>query len=58
VEARLDVLEQSLTAAVRGIPESLGGPAHVCFSSGVGPVDFGMLRRSVACGEKSDQRCL
>eukprot|EP01047_Picozoa_sp_COSAG01_P021486 COSAG01_NODE_1247_length_11073_cov_23.273465_16_plen_56_part_00 len=55
MEARLDVLEQSLTAAVRGIPESLGEPTHVCFSSGVGPVDFGMLRRSVACGEAKEE---
>ena len=42
--AHIERLEQSLTSAVAGLPHHLGAPAHCCFSPGVGPVDFTMLR--------------
>ena len=45
--AELRQLQQSLSGAISGLPSQLGKPAHCCFSEGVGPVDFHMLRPSV-----------
>ena len=44
VPAVVERLEQSLTVAVAGLPRCAAAPGHCCFSSGVGPVEFNMLR--------------
>jgi uncharacterized protein YqjF (DUF2071 family) len=44
VPAVVQRLEQSLTAAVLGLPRCSAAPDHCCFSPGVGPVEFNMLR--------------
>ena len=53
VPAAVERLEQSLTAAVQGLPSSCASaaPAHCCFSPGVGPVDFTMLRTATGAGQ-------
>ena len=44
VPAHLQQLNQSLSAVIEGLPIALGAPTHCCYSKGVGPVEFEMLR--------------
>jgi len=44
VPAHVQRLNQSLSAAIEGLPTALRDPTHCCYSKGVGPVDFAMLR--------------
>ena len=53
--AQLHILQESLSTAVPGLPATLGAPAHCCFSEGVGPVDFEMLRPCRTTTNASDR---
>ena len=44
IPAHLQQLNQSLSAVIEGLPMELGAPTHCCYSKGVGPVEFEMLR--------------
>ena len=44
IPAQLQQLNQSLSAVIEGLPIALGAPTHCCYSKGVGPVEFEMLR--------------